>query len=871
MPTCLVRPPHAHLALGHRGDGLGAGRRRRGRRAGDRERDLQPRARWSPSPCAGRSSGVALDVGDADVRSSRRRPARRCSACSAPTATPSATTPTSQRTRRRRRAAHPLALPQRGPARAARCATAWSCPTTCRSTVRTGRRHGDASAATAARRASTTRSGDIDVAGFCGFSLQARARERRRRRRAGLRAAAAARCARRSGDGARVVPPGRYQVDAESASGRQRVRGLDAGDDAPFPIQALSSSGDVSRGGPAVIAALEPRPPPRARARSAAAYLVVSVPHRVARRARRCVALVARRRAERRLDRAAAAARRRGGLPAARAARPPRGQPLARHAHPAAAGARAHRAAARGGARWTCSPTAACGGWSPLLALKPLLIAGAAASSRSCRWSLLAELLQPRRRRASAGLGRRSTTSARGRSARRSGSCCCALALPAGGARRSPTLDALGTRAVRARRARCWRPRAAPSGPVREMLAESLGDRSVAIAYWLPDRERFVDEAGRPVDAARARARGARGRRSSATGAASRRSSTTPRWTPAPSSSRPPRRPSSLAIDNERLKADLRARVEELRVSRLRIVEAADDARRRIERDLHDGAQQQLVALALDLRAAARRGSATPRPGRWSTGSRSGSPPRSPSCASSPAASTRRSSPTAAWRRRSTRSPTALAGPGRRATSRSTSACAAPVEAAAYFVVAEALTNVARYARGAAARASRCARDGDGSVVVVVADDGVGGADLERRQRPARAAGPPRGGRRRRWRSTARRAAARACEATIPSPREHGVRRAAAIAALALLARRCWPAAAGRRACASATVVRHRRASRGDAAAERAAPQRRRAHRRGHPRPGVEPVLGDRAQRRRGRGAPDGRASSTTARPTSTA
>ena len=61
---------------------------------------------------------------------------------------------------------------------------------------------------------------------------------------------------------------------------------------------------------------------------------------------------------------------------------------------------------------------------------------------------------------------------------------------------------------------------------------------------------------------------------------------------------------SSLAIDNERLKADLRARLEELRVSRLRIVEAADAARRRLERDLHDGAQQRLVALALTLRLA---------------------------------------------------------------------------------------------------------------------------------------------------------------------------------------------------------------------------------------------------------------------------
>ena len=57
----------------------------------------------------------------------------------------------------------------------------------------------------------------------------------------------------------------------------------------------------------------------------------------------------------------------------------------------------------------------------------------------------------------------------------------------------------------------------------------------------------------------------------------------------------------SLALDNERLKADLRARVEELRASRVRIVEASNAARQKVERDLHDGAQQQLVALALEL------------------------------------------------------------------------------------------------------------------------------------------------------------------------------------------------------------------------------------------------------------------------------
>jgi Putative adhesin len=91
----------------------------------------------------------------------------------------------------------------------------------------------------------TTRSGDVDVAGFCGFSLEARAESGD--------IAAAAVCAPqqlavRSNQGSvRVaVPPGRYQVEAESASGTESVSGLDAVADAPFAIQALSSSGNVS-------------------------------------------------------------------------------------------------------------------------------------------------------------------------------------------------------------------------------------------------------------------------------------------------------------------------------------------------------------------------------------------------------------------------------------------------------------------------------------------------------------------------------------------------------------------------------------------------------------------------------------------------
>jgi signal transduction histidine kinase len=62
-----------------------------------------------------------------------------------------------------------------------------------------------------------------------------------------------------------------------------------------------------------------------------------------------------------------------------------------------------------------------------------------------------------------------------------------------------------------------------------------------------------------------------------------------------------------LALVNARLHAEVRAQLETVQESRARIVTAADEERRRIERDLHDGAQQRLVALALELRSAQRR------------------------------------------------------------------------------------------------------------------------------------------------------------------------------------------------------------------------------------------------------------------------
>ena len=118
-------------------------------------------------------------------------------------------------------------------------------------------------------------------------------------------------------------------------------------------------------------------------------------------------------------------------------------------------------------------------------------------------------------------------------------------------------------------------------------------------------RRKWVDSEGHKVELP-ARRRPAAGvdARSSSRGAASARSSTTSRCARTPSCCArwPP--PPGLAMENERLQAQLRARVEELRTSRARIVEAGTHERRRLERNLHDGAQQRLVALSLTLRLA---------------------------------------------------------------------------------------------------------------------------------------------------------------------------------------------------------------------------------------------------------------------------
>jgi signal transduction histidine kinase len=299
----------------------------------------------------------------------------------------------------------------------------------------------------------------------------------------------------------------------------------------------------------------------------------------------------------------------------------------------------------------------------------------------------------------------------------------CAL-VPAGAVLVVATLDGLHAVLYTIGRA-LLAPRAAASGPVRELLAESLGDRSVAIAYWLPDREAFVDEAGRPValpepGSGRAWTSVERDGRPVAAIVHDAALDTTDELVHAAAAA------SSLAIDNERLKADLRARVEDLRVSRLRIVEAADEARRQIERDLHDGAQQQLLALALELRVL-RSSISDPEAGplvdsiaqRLNTAlgelrelARGIHPAILTQSGLQPAV--------AALADRSTVPVHCVVDVNGR--------LAPATEATAYFVVAEALTNVARYAKATQARVE-IRLDGD-DVVVLVSDNGIGGADV---------------------------------------------------------------------------------------------------------------------------------------------
>jgi PAS domain S-box-containing protein len=169
------------------------------------------------------------------------------------------------------------------------------------------------------------------------------------------------------------------------------------------------------------------------------------------------------------------------------------------------------------------------------------------------------------------------------------------------------------------------------------------------------------------------------------------------------------------------------ARTEELRASRIRIVEAADTARRKIERDLHDGAQQRLVALAVEIRLARARVEREPdaaAPLLERIGEELGEASaelRELARGIHPAVLTERGLGAAitALADRASVPVEIVEVPGDR--------LPASVETTAYFTISEALTNVAKYAH--ASRATVRAAKEDGALVVEVSDDGVGGAE----------------------------------------------------------------------------------------------------------------------------------------------
>jgi signal transduction histidine kinase len=267
------------------------------------------------------------------------------------------------------------------------------------------------------------------------------------------------------------------------------------------------------------------------------------------------------------------------------------------------------------------------------------------------------------------------------------------------------------------------------SGELRDALAEALGDPSLEVLYWIPEDERFVDHRGQAHElpapgSARAFTQVERDGRPvaailhdpllldtrdghvDAIGAAA-----------------------SLALENERLDAELHCKLEELRDSRERMLRIGLEERRRLERDLHDGAQQRLVSMALELRLA--RARLQDDPGAAATLLAGASDEldaalgelRELARGIHPAVLSDRGLDTA-LETLAHRAPLPV-DVSRLPSERLPEA----VELAAYFVVAEALTNVAKYAH--ASRASVSVERSNGRLVVEVSDDGVGGANPE--------------------------------------------------------------------------------------------------------------------------------------------
>jgi len=255
-------------------------------------------------------------------------------------------------------------------------------------------------------------------------------------------------------------------------------------------------------------------------------------------------------------------------------------------------------------------------------------------------------------------------------------------------------------------------------------LAKTMGDPGLVVARWQPDRGTYTDADGRSValpangDDRRVALVDADGRRMAAL-VYDASLDDDPELVEAITMA------TGVALENEHLQAEAQARLVELRASRERIVAAGDAERRRLERNLHDGAQQRLVAISLQLRLLQNRIGDDPSAAALVTTAsdelaRSLSELRELARGLHPAVLEHGLGP-------------ALDSLASRAPVPTTVSCDVggtvpeAVELAAFFVASEALANVAKYA-GASHAAVSVTRDAT-SVRIEIADDGIGGAD----------------------------------------------------------------------------------------------------------------------------------------------
>jgi len=257
------------------------------------------------------------------------------------------------------------------------------------------------------------------------------------------------------------------------------------------------------------------------------------------------------------------------------------------------------------------------------------------------------------------------------------------------------------------------------------VLAEALHDPLAELRFWLPATEAFADATGELVELTDdGRARTELDRDGARTAVLLHDTALLARLDLLDGVLGA----AALSIEMARLRVELRLQLAEVEASRARIVEAGYEERRRLERDLHDGAQQRLVSLGVQVRRLQRglpRGAAVLSPALDSVVDEIGGaigdlrqiaagvrPARLDDGLSAALADLARSAPI----------PVDVDVSHERVQ--------ASVEAAAYFVACEALTNAVRYA--SASRVSMRAVRENGTLVVSVTDDGIGGAVVRR-------------------------------------------------------------------------------------------------------------------------------------------